>query len=96
MNEYISLYGTKKSDRKREYIIVSVPDDGLLKNLGIRDEVRVRVLNRYVFGGPVLLRVEDAYTVAIGKDIAKQIMVSEIAPKTLVTSKKSREAVSTI
>ena len=57
--------------------VVSVPSIGLLKNLGIRCGVNIVVENRYSFGGPVLLKVEGAYSVAIGKDIATQIAVKE-------------------
>jgi predicted RNA-binding protein (virulence factor B family) len=60
--------------------VTSVPNIGLLKNLGLRKGSKVAIQNRYKLGGPVLLRVEDAYSVAIGKDIATQIAVQEVAP----------------
>ena len=37
----------------------------------------VTVKNRYALGGPVLLRVEGAYDLALGKDIARQITVKD-------------------
>jgi len=55
--------------------VVSVPNIRLLKSLGVRCGTRLAVQNRYTFGGPVLLKVEGAYSVAIGKDIATQIAV---------------------
>ena len=58
--------------------VTSVPDIGLLESLGLRSGTKVKVQNRYIFGGPVLLRVEDAYSVALGKDIATQIGVEEV------------------
>lgn len=59
--------------------LISVPDIALLNNLGLRAGTQVKILNRYKLGGPVLLRVEGAYSVALGKDIAKQISVREVA-----------------
>jgi len=59
--------------------VASVPNIGLLKNLGVRCGTNVTVQNRYSLGGPVLLRVEDTYSVAIGKDVATQIAVKEIS-----------------
>ena len=57
--------------------VISVPNVGLLQNLGIRVGTKIAVKNRYALGGPVLLRIEDAFTVAVGKDIAAQIAVKE-------------------
>jgi len=75
VNKSINLYEAKKQGA---FLVESTPDIGLLENLGIRTGTQVMVQNRYVFGGPVLLRVEDTYSIAIGKDIAKQISVVEI------------------
>ena len=58
--------------------MTSIPDIRLLKNLGLRAGTRVKIQNRYALGGPVLLRVEGAYSIALGKDIAEQISVQEI------------------
>jgi len=69
----LSLYTASKNAK---YMVVDVPDIGLLNSLGLRAGTKVTVQNRYALGGPVLLRVEDAYSVAIGKDIAKQIGVT--------------------
>jgi len=59
--------------------ITSVPDISLLDSLGLRAGTQITILIRYKLGGPVLLRVEGAYSVALGKDIAQQISVLEVA-----------------
>ncbi|MCL2438469.1 MAG: ferrous iron transport protein A [Coriobacteriia bacterium] len=64
---------------RREYTVVSVPEIGLLQGLGIRSGTRVALQDRYAFGGPALLSIEDTYTVALGKDVASQIAVQEAA-----------------
>ena len=70
-----NLYEAKKMGI---FLVVSMPPGiGLLKNLGLRAGTKITLQNRYALGGPVLLRVEDAYSIAIGKDIAKQIIVRE-------------------
>ena len=71
----LSLYSAKKNT---DFMVVSAPDIGLLNSLGLRAGTKATVQNRYALGGPVLLRVEDTYSVAIGKDIAKQIEVTEV------------------
>lgn len=69
------LYEAKKTGT---FQVVSVPNIGLLENLGLRVGTWVTIQNRYAFGGPVLLRVKDAFVIALGKDIAKQITVKEV------------------
>jgi len=71
-----NLYEAKA---KCDFQVASVPDIGLLESLGVRAGTQVTVQNRYALGGPVLLRVEGAFSVAVGKDIAKQIAVRELA-----------------
>jgi len=70
-----NLYEAKK---KTPIQVSSIPMIGLLENIGIRVGTNMMVKNRYAFGGPVLLLVEGAYSVAIGKDIAQQIAVREV------------------
>ena len=70
-----NLYEAKQMG---SFQVVSVPNIGLLENLGLRTGTQVMVQNRYSLGGPVLLRVENAFSVALGKDIAKQITVQEV------------------
>ena len=71
-----SLYEAGKAG---SFQVVSVPNIGLLENLGVRAGAQIRIQSRYAFGGPVLLCVEGAYSVAIGKDIAEQIEVISAA-----------------
>ena len=71
----INLYSAKK---KAVFEIVSLPGISQLTNLGIRVGTQVYIQARYKLGGPVLLLVEDDFTVAIGKDIATQIAVKEV------------------
>ena len=73
-SKVVNLYQAKKNG---SFKITSVPNIGLLQNLGLRVDTQVTVQGRYALGGPVLLRVEDAFAVAIGKDIATQIAVRE-------------------
>jgi len=74
-NKIANLYEAKKLGT---FQVVSIPGIGLLENLGLRSGTQITLQNRYGFGGPVLLRVEGAYSVALGKDIAKQITVRKI------------------
>ncbi|MCL2019540.1 MAG: ferrous iron transport protein A [Oscillospiraceae bacterium] len=76
MNNKLYLYN---ADRKRKFSIISTPKISLLENLGIREGTTVSVQSRHPWGGPVLLRVEDAYSLAVDKDVAKQIEVREVA-----------------
>jgi len=70
----INLYDAKKNGA---FTVVATPDIDLLTNLGVREGAGIFLQNRYAFGGPVVLLVEGAYCVAIGKDVAKQITVKE-------------------
>ena len=71
----LNLY---KANKNSDFQVVSVPEIGLLENLGVRTGTQITLRNRYALGGPVLLRVEGAYSIALGKDIAKQITVREV------------------
>ena len=73
-----NLYAAKKNELLQ---IVSVPKINLLENLGLRVGTQVEIQSRYAFGGPVLLKIESAFTVAVGKDIATQIMVRKVIAK---------------
>lgn len=70
----MSLYEAKKLG---SFQVASVPGIQLLENMGLRVGTKITLENRYTMGGPVLLKVEDAYVLAIGKDIAQQIAVRE-------------------
>jgi len=73
---HTNLYAAGKEGM---FQITSVPNIGLLENMGLRSGTKIAIQNRYALGGPVLLRVEDAYSVALGKDIAVQIGVKQVA-----------------
>jgi len=75
INPPLSLYEAKKMGT---FQVASVPKIGLLESMGVRIGTKITVQNRYALGGPVLLRVEGAYSVALGKDIAQQIAVREV------------------
>ena len=72
----INLYNAKKSGI---FEVVSLPQIAQLSNLGLRVGTQVMVKTRYRLGGPVLLRVENDFNLAVGKDIATQIGVKEVA-----------------
>jgi len=74
-NGITNLY---EAEKKGEFTVIAAPDTGLLESMGIRAGTQIRLQNRYAMGGPVLLRVEDAYSVAVGKDIAEQIEVAAV------------------
>ena len=75
MTDMVNLYAAKKNTPLR---VASVPDMGLLQNLGLRKGTKVWVEHRYALGGPVLLTIEDTFSVAVGKDIATQITVGRM------------------
>jgi len=71
----INLYSAAK---KGVFEVVSLPAVAQLGNLGLRVGTQVAVKTRYKLGGPVLLRVENDFVLAVGKDIATQIAVKEV------------------
>lgn len=75
LNKPANLYEAR---RMGTFQVVSVPDIRLLENMGLRTGTKITVQNRYALGGPVLLRVEGAYSVALGKDVAKKIEIKEV------------------
>ncbi|NMA67565.1 MAG: ferrous iron transport protein A [Clostridiaceae bacterium] len=56
------------------YVIENAPGLGILKSLGIVENAKIFKLMTHRLGGPVLLKVESS-EIAIGKDIAEQIVV---------------------
>ena len=75
IKQTINLYETKK---RAKFQVLSVPAISLLESIGLRVGTQVTIQNRYALGGPVLLSVEGAHAIALGKDIAKQINVEEV------------------
>jgi Fe2+ transport system protein FeoA len=67
-----NLYAAEKG---RSLTVTYVPNIDLLRNMGLRAGSQAMVQSKYIWGGPVLLRVEGAYSIALGKDIAVQIGV---------------------
>ena len=74
--QLMSLY---EADRQGKFQVASIPNIPMLENMGLRPGTQITIQNRYALGGPVLLRVEEAYDLALGKDIARQIAVKEAA-----------------
>lgn len=70
-----------KATKQATFTVHSVPNVELLENLGVRVGTKIELMRRYALGGPVLLRVEDACVVALGKDVAVQIEVMELTAK---------------
>jgi Fe2+ transport system protein FeoA len=69
----ISLYTAQKG---AAFTIAAVPNIALLAGMGLRVGSNIIVQHRYALGGPVLLRVEDTYTIALGKDVALHVQVT--------------------
>jgi Fe2+ transport system protein FeoA len=67
-----NLYSAEKS---RPLQVTHVPNIKMLENIGVRCGTSLTVQTRYGMGGPVLIHIENAYNVALGKDIAVQIGV---------------------
>jgi Fe2+ transport system protein FeoA len=77
--ENIKVINLYKAGKSGFFQVISAPKAGLLENLGLRTGTKVEIKNRYALGGPVLLKVEDAYSLAIGKDIAEFIQVINLS-----------------
>lgn len=65
------------ADPNKEYVVKEVPHADLLPCLGIYPQSRLRKNYRYRMGGPTLITVGNRQ-VAVGKDIASKIVVSEV------------------
>lgn len=68
------LYEIKK---KQNCIIQSLPEIGLLHYLGLREGLKVSVITKQPFGGPVVVQIGNR-SIAISKEIAQQINVQEV------------------
>ncbi|QNO16278.1 ferrous iron transport protein A [Alkalicella caledoniensis] len=71
----MTLYSMKNN---RKGVIVSTPDNTLLNALGVRCGKCFECKVRQPFGGPMVIQIDDR-KVAIDKDIAETIEVSEAA-----------------
>lgn len=74
MQENIVLY---TAENEKLYVVVEVPEYDLIKTLGVFEGSTITKKITYKLGGPVLLDV-DGREVAIGKDFAELIKVSEV------------------
>lgn len=57
-----------------QYCIKNTPQHGILKSLGIVNNAKIHKVLTHRLGGPVLIKVGSC-EIAIGKDIAEQILV---------------------
>ena len=57
-----------------EYVIISTPKLGILKSLGLVENAHVHKKMTHRMGGPVLIKIGSS-KIAIGKDVAEQIIV---------------------
>ncbi|NLJ58983.1 MAG: ferrous iron transport protein A [Tissierellia bacterium] len=67
----MTLYNLNKEDR---CTIISIPNVMLLESLGIRKGLSIKIKNKQPLGGPIILQL-GTRSIAIGKAIAKQILV---------------------
>ena len=70
-----SLYDAAKG---AALIIIDMPKISLLTSMGLGIGTQIKVESKYPFGGPVLLKIENTCSIALGKDIAKQVAVQEV------------------
>ena len=70
----LNLYGAKHG---KSYVVKDAPDLGILKCLGVHEGAEIFKKHDYRLGGPVLLMIGTC-ELAIGKDIAEQISISEV------------------
>ncbi|NLJ99429.1 MAG: ferrous iron transport protein A [Tissierellia bacterium] len=67
-----------KCNRKNKYRVIGLPDLYLLKVLGIREGTLFEVQSRQPLGGPMVVKVGNR-SIAIAKDVAREIIVREVA-----------------
>ncbi|WP_026895269.1 FeoA family protein [Clostridiisalibacter paucivorans] len=61
----------------RRYRIKSLPKMHLLKVLGVREGIDLTFQSKQPLGGPIVVKV-GSRSIAIAKDIAKDIVVEEV------------------
>ncbi|MGI6168712.1 MAG: FeoA family protein [Christensenellales bacterium] len=67
-----------RAPENKTYTVCSVPELGILASLGIYPGTVLRKTKKYHLGGPVLITLATRQ-LALGKDIAKDILVTEVA-----------------
>ena len=65
-------------EKKQNCVIQSLPEVGLLHYLGLREGLKVSVMSKQPFGGPVVVQFGNNRSIAISKEIAEQINVAEV------------------
>ena len=70
----INLYDTLNGN---VYSVVDMPKENTLESIGVFPGAHVKVDSHYNFGGPVAISL-GSRNVAIGKALAKQILVKEV------------------
>ncbi|ABR47166.1 FeoA family protein [Alkaliphilus metalliredigens QYMF] len=63
---------------KQQCVVEQLPAIGLLKSLGMRVGLTVSIVSKQPWGGPVIVQVGKR-SIAIGKDVAEQIVVKGVA-----------------
>ncbi|WMM24643.1 FeoA family protein [Tissierella sp. MB52-C2] len=61
-----------------DYKIKDLPDLHLLKVLGLRKGIDFKVQSKQPLGGPIVVKVGNR-SIAIAKDVAKEIVVQEVS-----------------
>ncbi len=56
--------------------VESAPSNGLLRSLGIRKGISLSIMTRQLAGGPIVVQI-GRRSIAIGRDVAEQIIVKE-------------------
>ena len=64
---------------KQNCVIQSLPNVGLLHHLGLREGLKVSIMSKQPFGGPVVVQMNNNRSIAISKEIAQQINVAEVS-----------------
>lgn len=59
-------------------IIELIPNNQLLRSLGLREGLEININTKQLFGGPVVVSIGKR-SIAISKEIAEHILVREVA-----------------
>lgn len=68
-----NLYRTEEG---KTYVVTSIPDCMLLSSIGVLKGAEIKVESKYKLGGPVTVSCSTR-KIAIGKDIARKVLVEE-------------------
>lgn len=70
----MSLYDAKW----KKCIIETIPNNQLLRALGLREGLEININTKQLFGGPIVVSIGKR-SIAISKEIAQDIVVREVA-----------------